>query len=131
MSVRTGQFLDPTALAGLDDLELIARTVVEGFLSAEEADRVSAIVRKCFHLPVYALLGFLSWWSLRGSRRRDLLALGVVLTIAIADESLQSIQPTRNGSILDVGIDLFGGWLGLLLATRLDRRRPTETSARD
>lgn len=33
MSVRAARFLDPVALAGLDDLELIARTVVEGFLS--------------------------------------------------------------------------------------------------
>ena len=35
MVVPSSRFLDPAALAALDDLELLARTVVEGFLSGQ------------------------------------------------------------------------------------------------
>ncbi len=35
MAVPSSRFLDPVALAALDDLELLARTVVEGYLSGQ------------------------------------------------------------------------------------------------
>ena len=38
MAVAESRFLDPEALAGIRDLELVARTVVEGFLAGRHRD---------------------------------------------------------------------------------------------
>ena len=94
-------------------------------LSAKDAERATNVVRKAFHVPAYALLAALVWWALPPIRYRVIVVLAVVLVIASSDEVLQSIQPERNGSPVDVGIDLVGACLGIWIARRWPREPRT------
>ena len=83
-------------------------------------------VRKLAHLTEYALLGLLAFRALRLSLavslpRTALLGLAVVLGVAASDELRQSFLASRTGSIVDVGIDLAGGALGVCLIVALHR----------
>lgn len=83
-------------------------------------------VRKTAHVVEYAALGLLAFHALRVSLavslpRTGLLGLVVVLAVAATDELRQSFLPTRTGSIVDVGIDLAGGALGVCLLVALHR----------
>jgi VanZ family protein len=84
-------------------------------LSAQTADSWTTVVRKGFHVPAYALLTVLTWWALPPSRRRAGLVLGLVMLVAVADESLQWAYPGRTGRVTDVLVDLGGAVLGLLV----------------
>ena len=81
-------------------------------------------VRKTAHLVEYALLGLLAFRALRVSLaislpRTALLGLLLVLVIAATDELRQSLTASRTGSLVDVGIDLAGGALGVCLIVAL------------
>ena len=83
-------------------------------------------VRKGAHVFEYALLGLLAFRAFRLSLdvslpRTALLGLGVVLAVSAADEFRQSFLPSRTGSIGDVGFDLAGGALGVLLVVAAHR----------
>lgn len=83
-------------------------------------------VRKAAHLTEYALLGLLAFRALRLSLavsvpRTALLGLVVVLAVAATDELRQSFIASRTGSLVDVGIDLAGGALGVCLIIALHR----------
>ncbi|MDA1195978.1 MAG: VanZ family protein [Planctomycetota bacterium] len=92
-------------------------------LSEAASNQAAAVSRKAFHIPAYALLAVLAWFALARVPRRGLAALGVVLVVAITDETLQSFQPSRSGSAWDVLIDLVGGLLGVWIASRWSARR--------
>lgn len=100
-------------------------------LSDEDAGRAAGITRKCFHIPAYALLALLTWFVLPEVRRKGALVLGIVLVIAIADETLQSFQPGRTGRAWDVLVDLFGALLGIALARWWGRRRARTQASSD
>jgi len=99
--------------------------VVHGFyrdtlgLSEDAANQASAITRKAFHVPAYALLGFLVFLALPSRWQRVGVAMGIVIVVAIADELLQSYQPNRGASVWDVALDAVGGLLGVWLALAL------------
>jgi len=83
-------------------------------------------VRKSAHLTEYAVLGLLAFRALRLSLaislpRTALLGLVVVLAVSATDEFRQSFLASRTGSIVDVGIDLVGGALGVCLVIALHR----------
>jgi VanZ family protein len=83
-------------------------------------------VRKTAHLVEYALLGVLAFRALRltldvSLPRTALLGLVVVLSVAATDELRQSLLASRTGSLVDVGIDLAGGALGVCLIIALHR----------
>jgi VanZ family protein len=83
-------------------------------------------VRKGAHLSEYGLLGFLAFRALRlslaiPSSRAALLGLGIVLLVSGTDELRQSSLASRTGSLRDVGIDLAGGALGVLVLVLLHR----------
>jgi hypothetical protein len=83
-------------------------------------------VRKLAHLTEYGLLGLLAFRALRLSlavsvARTALLGLVVVLAVAATDELRQSLLASRTGSLVDVGIDLAGGALGVCLIVALHR----------
>lgn len=90
------------------------------FLSSQERVGVSDefvvnfIVFKSLHIIEYALLQFLVFRALyrtfSGKNTNHILLLAFVITFlyAITDEFHQTLVPTRNGTIIDIGIDSIG-----------------------
>lgn len=76
------------------------------------------LVKKGAHITAYAVLALLA--------RRAGLGIGPAAILAalyaVGDEFHQTFVPGRNGTVLDVLIDLFGVALGLLLHPWLERR---------
>ena len=95
-------------------------------LSAEAADQATAITRKSFHIPAYALLAALAWLALPRVRRRALWAFVIAVGIGVGDEILQSFQPGRTARWQDVLIDAVGALLGIWIVRRLAGRRRAE-----
>jgi VanZ family protein len=82
-------------------------------------------VKKLGHLTGYALL---SYSILRGLGRKDLptIALAWFLTVLFgaSDELHQAFVPGRQSTLLDVGIDAVGAFLGLLPSLYQRSRKP-------
>ena len=84
------------------------------------------VLRKLAHLTEYAVLAMLSLRALRLTidvpvLRVAGLTLVIVLAVAGVDELRQSYLPARTGSPLDVGINLVGGGIGVLLVIAIHR----------
>jgi VanZ family protein len=76
----------------------------------------------------YLVLGFLAYRALRlSSVRMTTAALGLALLLALsvagADEGLQSRRPGRTGSPGDAALDLAAAGGGALLLAAFERRR--------
>lgn len=88
-------------------------------------------IRKFAHLFEYAVLAFLAVRAFSNSvmtvlrEHAYLAALALVLLIAAADETIQSFDPSRTGSVADVAIDLAGG-LAVIVMFSLRARRDTD-----
>lgn len=82
------------------------------------------------HMAGYALLGGAYLHALAGSKTatRRIMLLSVLLSglYAITDEVHQLFTPGRHGSPVDVGIDMAGAAVGILIWTRIRTilRRP-------
>ncbi len=81
-------------------------------------------VRKGAHVTEFGVLTALLWRALRKPKRNDprpwswkpaMLALGIVMLYAAADEFHQRFVPNRTGSIKDVCIDTAGAVLALTI----------------
>lgn len=79
-------------------------------------------IRKFAHFAEYAVLGFLACRVFRSSRS-FLFPLLVVFLVAIVDETKQTFDPTRTGSIYDVAIDVLGGLTAIALYAMVTRRK--------
>ncbi|MDI1240546.1 MAG: VanZ family protein [bacterium] len=83
-------------------------------------------IRKLAHVTEYAILAILARRAFAEVRAPSLMAIGVVLLVAAADELNQSFDPRRTGTPVDVLIDLAGGIIGLAIwwiVSRLFRGR--------
>jgi hypothetical protein len=88
------------------------------------------------HLLIYGGLAFLLAGALRRSGRplSPLALAGVIVLVCTAQELLQNLSSVEwggvrgaiLGSAFDLGVDLIGGLLGLLIFNRLDVRRKRE-----
>ncbi len=96
---------------------------------------IHGIIRKLAHVTEYFALGLLLYRAIHGQFKNlelsqgILYALLVVMLLAGADEYHQSFVSTRTASIVDVGFDTFGGFLGLcviLLWNRLKSKNLIE-----
>jgi VanZ family protein len=92
-------------------------------------------VQKGFHVAEYALLAVLLFRALSGegwsAGKASLVAWLLTVLYAGSDELHQLFVNTRNGSIVDVGIDAIGAILGitfarLVQAAWLGQRNATE-----
>jgi len=95
-------------------------------LSGQALLRLHLFVRKSAHFGEYALLGLLAfralWLTLESTAQRvGALALLLVLAVAGADETRQSLSQARTGSLWDVALDLCGAAAALLLLLLLRR----------
>lgn len=87
---------------------------LEGWgLEASQAQLVHVGLRKAGHALAYAAFAALAWRALDGHRRRALRALGLAALLAVGDEALQASSPLREGSGLDVLLDLAGAGAAL------------------
>jgi VanZ family protein len=104
-------------------------------------DRFHHLLRKTGHVAGYGILCILAFraryrtlldaksksrFTLR--RHSAVLALGLTLLTATLDEWHQSFDPSRTGTIRDVGLDMMGGVIFLSVAL-LVFRRLRETAA--
>jgi VanZ family protein len=95
-------------------------------ISAHQFAQVHHWLRKAGHVTGYGILCvlcFRAWWHTfgenvpRGLRIRcACLALGITLITAMLDEWHQSFDPARTSSVRDVGLDVTGGIVFLLIA---------------
>ena len=78
----------------------------------------SFLVRKAAHFSEYMLLGFFMGllWVRRDGRSRFFLPEGLCLAAAAIDESIQLFSAGRSAQLRDVGVDLSGATVGLLVA---------------
>ena len=77
-------------------------------------------IRKFAHFAEYAILGWLACRAFvpreSGFEKRTVLwAAMLVVIVAVIDETTQSFNPNRTGSIYDVAIDLAGGFCAIAL----------------
>ena len=96
--------------------------------SAETILFYHSLVRKAAHVFEYGVLALLALWAFRPSHlpllsnRPYIAAITFVSVIAVLDEFQQSFDPSRTGTVYDVGLDLLGGALALTIAWILYRR---------
>ncbi len=90
-----------------------------------------AYIRKFAHFAEYAAAGFFAARAFSKSSVQllknhwILISLGLILTIAMLDETNQSLQRTRTASIWDVLLDFTGGITAIViyyLITRIERK---------
>jgi len=83
-------------------------------LSADGLYNLQVLVRRSTHFAEYAILFlFLNFGPLRG---RPVIAFMVCVGCASLDEALQTLRPSRSGTILDVALDSSGAATMLVLA---------------
>ena len=113
-------FYFSTRNASMSNTSRFIRPILEFFFpNATESTLVlyHAYIRKFAHFAEYAGLAFFAARAFWSSSRKFLqkywylAAFGLVLLIASTDELNQSFDPTRTGSIYDVMIDAFGGFV--------------------
>jgi len=93
-------------------------------LRAETEQLLLHGLRKAAHAFEYAVLAALTYRALRESSspwRSAGFALGLVVAVAVADESHQVFEAARTGSGADVSIDVAGGATALLLIAGMRR----------
>ena len=114
--VRTSAMLDPWL------------TRLAPGLSADGLYDLQVLVRRGAHFAEYAILFlFLNFGPLRG---RPIIAFMVCVGCASLDEALQTLRPSRSGTIFDVALDSSGATTMLVLAMPYwDRQRPTRQTA--
>jgi VanZ family protein len=90
-------------------------------MSSEQAGFINFLLRRGGHVTEYFILGLLLFRAFRGGSaasgnwRWSFSSLVVVALWAAMDEFHQSFEPTRTGSIVDVGIDITGGILAQIV----------------
>jgi VanZ family protein len=89
-------------------------------ISAYTFEVLHLLIRKLAHLTEYGILGLLLYSSLEWesqvswNSRRMVLALVIVAAYSLTDEFHQWFVPGRGPSLVDCGIDIAGGGLGML-----------------
>jgi len=91
-------------------------------LSPAQLDIGHIICRKAGHLLEYFVLGILVWRAWipvqSGSMRPMLLMTALILAVALSDEFHQLFVPSRGSAWTDVGYDVIGGAIALMLMAR-------------
>jgi VanZ like family len=97
-------------------------------ISANGLYNLQVFVRRSAHFTEYAILFlFLNFGPLRG---RPIIAFIVCVGCASLDEALQTLRPSRSGTIFDVALDSSGAATMLLIAMPYwDRTRRSRHSA--
>jgi VanZ family protein len=100
---------------------IIARILrfLDPSISARHMEHLHTIIRKLAHVTEYFIFGILLFRAFRSGSvepralRWAFSSLLVLALLAASDEFHQSFSAERTASIVDVGIDSFGGFLSL------------------
>jgi VanZ family protein len=98
-------------------------------ISLEKIAMIHVAIRKLGHVAEYFVLGILLFRAFRGgSRELQMLqwafsSFFVLVLYAASDELHQSFVSTRTASLYDVGIDMLGGIIALVLSALLHLNR--------
>jgi len=98
-------------------------------ISHKEIIVVHIFIRKLAHITEYFISGLLLFRAFRegSDKRREGLwafsSLLVVVIIAASDELHQSFIPTRTATLVDVGLDILGGFLAQGVSVLMLRRQ--------
>jgi VanZ family protein len=93
---------------------------VHWHVSAYTFEILHLLIRKLAHLTEYGILGLLLYSSLgwepqiSWNFRRMVLTLVIVAAYSLTDEFHQLFVPGRGASLVDCGIDIAGGGVGML-----------------
>jgi VanZ family protein len=97
-------------------------------ISHKEIVLLHIILRKLAHVTEYFISGLLLFRAFRNGsdKRREWLwafsSLLVVMIIAASDELHQSFVSTRTAALVDVGIDIMGGFLAQCMSLLMYQR---------
>ena len=100
------------------------------YISETDVQLIHGIIRKLSHVIEYFVLGLLLFRAFRGNSndmktwRWILYSLLALALLAAGDEFHQSFVSTRSASLIDVGIDMLGGFFAqcsMLLRNRIYR----------
>ncbi|MFS3928316.1 VanZ family protein [Priestia flexa] len=81
------------------------------------------ILRKIAHITFFGILALLFYWNLRESKTRYIKAWILLTLFAFTDEVHQAFIVGRDGRIVDVLVDSFGGALFLYLLYRFKQQK--------
>ena len=90
-------------------------------LSPEEVTFVHEVIRALAHIVEFFFLGLLlslaiNYLPLRiSSFKKGILIIVLLFVFAFGDELRQSLVALRKASLVDVGLDLFGGMLAMII----------------
>ena len=84
-------------------------------LSISNTHIVTLIVRKLAHFSEYFILGVLLYNLVKSFGKKAIFAVIICIIYAISDEVHQCFIPGREGKVIDVLIDTFGGTVGIYL----------------
>ena len=115
---------------GTDSTSRFLRPLLEWLLpglSAAGLDMAHLSIRKGFHAFEYGLLGLLALRAIQLTwpmplARAALIAVGVALALAEADETRQAVSETRGGAWTDVLLDVAGASATVALVQVLPSR---------
>ena len=99
------------------------------WLADDVREALSWTLRRAAHPAVYGVLALLTWRALARTapatpRNRALaLTLGASLLVALADEGRQAQSLVRDGSLIDVGLNLVGAVVTAAGVAATERRR--------
>ncbi len=106
-------------------------------ITAHEIETVHFLIRKAAHMTEYCIASLLLFHSFRNTKqfqkhwRWAFYSVVIVICIATMDEFLQSFVASRTSSVVDVGIDIVGGMLGLAMSITLYRLRHAQEKQLD
>jgi VanZ family protein len=135
--ISSSQDADRSNVLSLSFAEWVVRVLMRIPAVADGTDPaalllgVNYLIRKIAHFSIFALLAvslFFSFWKLRDIRRYPLTLL-LVFLCACGDELHQRFTG-RDDNILDVGIDMTGVIVALLLIMLIRRAKERRSSAK-
>lgn len=74
------------------------------------------------HFIEYGILGWMAYWAAGNNMRGLFIALGYIVIMGVLDEVVQWILPDRYFDMRDIGMNIFGGVIGILLAVYYYKR---------
>ena len=119
--MSTGTFSEKNSASTVESiLRFLIPAILPGMI-----DVMQWALRKLGHVAEYVVLGYLLFRAFRGASKESRIprwtfsSFLVLVFYAASDELHQSFVPARTASVYDVGIDILGGIIALVLSALL------------
>ena len=97
--------------------------IISKILNINNINLLSIIIRKLAHFTEYFILGILVANFIKNIHKKPYYAIIFCILYAISDEIHQIFVQGRSGEIKDILIDTCGSTIGILLNTKINRKR--------